>query len=181
MAWWSNYREVFRRIFSDIRSYYLAAAIVVFFLLARRADQMRVGGILGHVAVLILLLGGIWLEYRRQALSRELEQASRDREELHSRVRELEAIVLSHGIQKETERLRPHVEEIQRRLLAEFPDYMTSFAVAEKDGYVYPDELVMTARTQDGQELPPEEYKRMIEVARQIAKELHPDLAIHWA
>lgn len=181
MATGAAFREAAQRAAADVRSYYFCAAVAVFYLLSARAAQMRVLGILGHVFLLVLLVGGILLENRRRALNRELADARRESTELKAKAQELETLLRNLRVQKETERLMPVVEEIQRRLLAEFPNCAASFAVAETDGYVYPDELVMTAKTPDGQDLPPEEYHKVLAFARECAKPLSPDLAIHWA
>ena len=181
MASLSRFRELARTVLSDLRSYYLFAALVLFSLVSARAGQMRLGGLLGHVAVLLLLAGAAVLETRRRALARELATCRAQIAELEAKVREQDAILLNQRIQMETERLRPHAEEIQRRLLAEFPHCTVSFAVAENNGYVYPDELVLTAKTPEGGDLPPEEYKKILAFARDCAKELAPELAIHWA
>lgn len=178
---WARIRDVLRRWSLDLRSYYFLAALGVFYVVSRRSGQMRLGGIAGHLVVLALLVGGLFLENRRRALTAELENRRREAEALQARIRELDAVVLSHTLQKETERLRPHVEEIQRRLTKAFPDCVTSFAVAENNGYVYPDELVMSARRQDGEELTPEEFNQLLALARKSAGELDPELAIHWA
>lgn len=177
----TKFREISKGVLADLRSYYLFAALVVFYLISARAGQMRVLGILGHVFVLALLVGAIFLENKKRALAKELERCRAETGELKAKTAELEAVLLTLRVQKETERLLPYVEEIQRRLLAEFPQYATSFAVAENNGYVYSDELVLTAKTQDGKDLPPEEYTKVLSLARECAKPLCPDLAIHWA
>ena len=174
-------RETAKTVLSDLRSYYAAGALGVFALLSARAAQMRAGGLAGHAFVLALLAGGILLENRRRAAARDLAAARAEIEGLRAKTTELEAVALNLRIQKETERLLPVVDEIQRRLLAEFPHCAVSFAVAEKNGYVYPDELVMTAKTPDGTDLPRADYERVLAFARECAKPLHPELAIHWA
>ena len=181
MASLSKFREVLQVVLSDLRSYYLVAALVLFSLVSARAGQMALAGIFGHVFVIGLLVGAIVLDTRRRTLNRELEKCRAQIGELESKTKEYEAVLLNQRIQMETERLRPHAEEIQRRLLAEFPQVAASFAVAENNGYVYPDELVLTAKTPEGQDLPPEEYKKVLAFARDCAKDLAPELAIHWA
>ena len=180
-AFTSRLRNVLRTVLSDLRSYYLFAALVLFSLVSARAARMGLAALLGHVGVLALLVGGGLLEHKRRGLARDLGQARAAAGALQAKVAELEAVVLNLRIQKETERLMPVVEEIQRRLLAEFPGCATSFAVAETNGYVSPDELVMTAKARDGAALPPAEYDKILAFARECAKPLHPDLAIHWA
>lgn len=174
-------REAAKRAATDFRSYYAGAAVAVFYLLSARAGQMRVLGLLGHGFVLALLIGGILLENRRRSLNQALAECRREHGDLKAKVQELETLLLNLRVQRETERLMPVVEEIQKRLLAEFPDCAASFAVAENNGYVYPDELVMTAKRPDGQDLPPEDYTKVLAFARECAKPLHPELAIHWA
>lgn len=181
MATGAAFREAAQRAATDVRSYYFCAAVAVFYLLSARAAQMRVLGILGHAVLLALLVGGILLENRRRALNQTLADARRENGDLKAKAQELETHLRNLRVQKETERLMPVVEEIQRRLLAEFPRCAVSFAVAETDGYVYPDELVMTAKTAEGEDLPPEEYGKVLAFARECAKPLSPDLAIHWA
>ncbi len=181
MASFPEVREVFKAVMSDVRSYYLFASLVVFYLVSARAGQMRIPGIIGHVSVLVLLVGAIVLENKKRALNAELGKCRAENGELKSKTLELEALLLSQRIQRETERLQPHVDEIQRRLLSEFPQYATSFAVAENNGYVYQDELILTVKAQDGNDLPPEEYNKVLSFARDCAKQLDPELAIHWA
>lgn len=181
MASFPKLREGLQIVLSDLRSYYLFAALLLFSLLSARAGQMGVLSILGHVFLLVLLVGAIVLESKRRALDQELEQSRAENAELKSKTREFEAILLNQRIQMETERLRPHVEEIQRRLLAEFPQYAASFAVAETNGYVYPNELVMAVKAPDGNDVAPEDYNKVLAFARECAKQLDPELAIHWA
>ncbi|NLD89069.1 MAG: hypothetical protein GX634_01835 [Lentisphaerae bacterium] len=169
------------RVLADLRTYYFGAALVVFALISRRAGQMSLWGVLGHICLLVLLTGGLLLEHKRRGLARDLAQCRRDHAELEAKVKEQETILLNQRVQMETERLQPTVDEIQRRLLAAFPGFTVSFAVAEHDGYVYPDELVMTAKNSAGEDPAPEDYARLLALARDSAKELRPELAIHWA
>jgi len=177
---WSWLRVLLLRVLTDVRSYYAAAAIVVFYLLSSRASQGMLG-VLGYSFLLALLLGTLWIETRRRVLARDLEAAQIEQQTLRAKVEDLEAVLLNHRIQQEAERLRPISEEIQRRLLETFPDIETAFAVAENEGYVYPDELVLTAKARDGRELSPEAFTQVLTLARDAAKELEPELAIHWA
>jgi hypothetical protein len=181
MAPVSKFRELAKLVLSDLRSYYLFAALLLFSLLSARAAQMGFWALLGHVFLLVLLVGAIVLENKRRALNQNLETCRAQLAELEAKVREQDAILLNQRIQMETERLRPHVEEIQRRLLAEFPHYAASFAVAENNGYVYPNELVLTVKTPDGQDVSREIYNQVLSFARECAKPLDPELAIHWA
>lgn len=174
-------REAAGRILSDFRSYYFFAALVVFYLISGRASQMRPWGVLGHIGVLILLAGAILLESKRQALQKELAQAHAENAELQAQAKEMETVLLNQRLQMATERLQPVVDEIQRRILAAFPDYTVSFAVAENNGYVYPDELVLTVKTPAGENPGPDEFQQVLALARDSAKELKPELAIHWA